>query len=132
MKFRVWNKIDKRYEPWKQYLLNTEGKLFYNDPLFGFIEMDDNHYKIEYASTYTDRDNTLLYEGDIYDTSNDGADGCDTWHFGENEPMVIEWDGEMFFNTPDPDCEPSIFTRKYIKIIGNINENPELLEVNNV
>lgn len=75
---------------------------------------------------FHDKRNTPIYEGDILATSNDGSDVCDTW---ESEIMgPVEWDEHSagFIGLPDR-SEESIYDSRYVTVIGNIYETPELL-----
>jgi hypothetical protein len=73
-----------------------------------------------------DKNGKEIYEGDILATSNDGSDGCDEW---DSEIMgVVEWDecSAGFVGVPER-SEESIYDSRYVTVIGNIYENPELL-----
>lgn len=74
-----------------------------------------------------DKDGDMMYEGDIWSTSFEGDDEVDAW-----EPIIIGpilWNADtgMFNRLPTND-EDSIYNVKYAKVVGNVFENPELIE----
>jgi uncharacterized phage protein (TIGR01671 family) len=73
-----------------------------------------------------DRYGKEIYEGDILATSNDGADGADEW---DQEVMPsVSWHAGHACYEGLPDCEDddSIYATRYVEVIGNVYENPEL------
>lgn len=81
-------------------------------------------------TSFIDKWGKNIYENDFWSSSNDGKDGCDVW---DNEVgiFLITWDDTSceFKRLPDSD-ENSIFNLKYVEIVGNKFENPELVKEN--
>jgi len=82
-----------------------------------------------------DKNGVEIYEGDIVATLNDGSDGCDDWldcEHGYAKVTITTKHGVVFsdnildFNWKW-DRENLIYALRYIKVVGNIYENPELL-----
>ena len=69
-----------------------------------------------------DKNNRKIFEGDIVKTS----------HGGSTYYAKIEWDDGSFWVTNHDIQMPNYInevSRTYLEIIGNIHDNPELLEV---
>lgn len=113
-KFRVWIVEDGIY-----FYLNPNGiltgKLKHDDGSFTELTAEFQ-YSVEYDDCFEqctglmDKNGKLIYEGDILETSE------------SDDPQyeIVEWGTQEWIpnNIPYCDCE----------IIGNIHENPELLE----
>ena len=119
IKFRAWNgeAISESFKPWS-LIPSREGGLM---DLHGFSVMwvGSGWEWMQYTGL-KDRTGKEIYEGDIvnieYDTVNEiGEDSTD---YKEN--VVVEWEYELL-------CQIE-YDNKGIEIIGNIYENPELLE----
>ena len=76
-----------------------------------------------------DKNGEMLFEGDIWTTENDGLDGCDKWFKGDFGNFIIGWDDKVagFINFPDDENKSTVYSVKYAIKIGNIYDNPELL-----
>lgn len=116
-KFRAWDSIAKEYI-FDSYALY---ELFVNDI--------DNSYQVEQCTGLKDKNGKLIYEGDILATSpNSQSYGCYKVFFQKDECSfkVISCDGSHDYAIP-----LNVLTEKNdFQIIGNIHENPELLEDN--
>ena len=69
----------------------------------------------------TDKNGTRIFEGDIVKTS----------HGGSTYYAKIEWDDGSFWVTNHDIQMPSYISevsKTYLEVIGNIHDNPELLE----
>lgn len=115
-KFRFWNKSRKIMET------------FNNSPLtFGGLLLGKNdNYKILSCTGLKDKNGKLIYEGDIVE-----------FNFDTDEiKAVVSWDDKeligFYLNTTDYFKDKYVtdydFYKNDYEVIGNIYENPELLE----
>ena len=102
-KFRAWDSIAKEYI-FDSYALY---ELFVNDI--------DNSYQVEQCTGLKDKNGKLIYEGDIVD------DGEQYTKIIFDKSCFCYDDGSGFYDDLD-------FYYTHCKVIGNIHENPELLE----
>ena len=104
-KFRAWDSIAKEYI-FDSYALY---ELFVNDI--------DNSYQVEQCSGLKDKNGKLIYEGDIV-----------TGFFNNNK---VIWDkGSFCVDDGSGVFDELTRSNEESTIIGNIHENPELLEDN--
>ncbi len=116
-KFRCWCKVEKKF---------TQYPEFPSPDLVGMISFQSypNRYIWQQSTSLLDKDKKEIYEGDI--VRHDRYDGI----------IIIDWD--KFYNgfcekfilkdrRMKPVLEPLCSDSK-LKIIGNIFENPELLD----
>ena len=103
-KFRAWDSIAKEYI-FDSYALY---ELFVNDI--------DNSYQVEQCTGLKDKNGKLIYEGDIVSVTQFYDDGPTD----KTSPCKVKYKYGRF-NIHDIN---SIF----LEVIGNIHENPELLE----
>ena len=113
--FRAWDSIAKEYI-FGSYALY---ELFVNDI--------DNSYQVEQCTGLKDKNGKLIYEGDILAVSPDSHPwDCYKvfWQDDECQLQAVSYDG------PDAYVEPlnELLEENNMEIIGNIYENPELLE----
>ena len=79
-----------------------------------------------------DKNGTLIYEGDIVKyTSKPSKTNPEKEPYTENFKVV--WDGISYVSqrANGVNCQNVAIEQKQLEVIGNIYENPELLEVNN-
>ncbi len=127
-RFRVWDEEEKK---WGEGLLNNgEGWLgvewFWDG---GGIDsrgntIGESRFTIEQCTGIRDKNGRLIYEGDILDGTEDGFE----------DKFVVRWNktfgGFALENTlPSGICLTTLIAATMMKILGNIHEHPELLEV---
>ena len=120
-KFRVWDKIKKRFYNGTNLNLNDYEEV-YSDPAgifftgLHFLQKDENQYIIQQYTGLNDKNGKEVYEGDIIRGMFDfGPAGF------KEEIIPINWDNESGYQ-----LEYCAITT--IEVIGNIFENPELLK----
>jgi len=124
-----------------------ETMVYGNEPLVGNVigaivgctdPLDDKEkeqYKIMQYTGLKDKNGTEIYFGDILGTSNNNSE-YDIWDYSEYGYTVAQEHahqlGVMYSNWA-MNCfsgDESVFAQEFVKIIGNIYENPELLSSN--
>ena len=120
LKFRVWDNVDKKYI--KTGVIKQEGYLakptMAND--FDLSPIDDGRYFVEQCTGLKDKNGDLIYEGDFVDVLPE----IDT-------TAVIEWSDDLARFTiiyENICCDFDNYYGYDLEIIGNIHENPELME----
>lgn len=125
MRFRVWSKTHKRYF-YDDFLIDSEGCLFENNR--GELKnISSNDWFVEYWTGLTDIDGNEIYEGDIIKfTIEIGTDcvGSSVEKLGK-----IVWD-ETYLQWQEYFIGCALLELDSIQIIGNIHQNPELLDNN--
>jgi len=123
IKFRVWDKILKRMLSWE----------WVHDNFFSRIFDYPNMIPMQYTGL-KDKNRKEIYERDIVTGSS-----LKDWRAGNGEREIIEWDNTrsrwdmVFYSIYGGEghlCKEEIFQdrAKFYEVIGNIYENPELLE----
>lgn len=115
LKFRVWNNFEKTYEDGERYYLAKNGTIVVQD---GYTMAQLAHPPtVEQYTGLKDKDGKEIYEGDIVDYNDDG-----------------DCIGYVVYNAPHYEIMEKIGYPCWLKggphqrVIGNIHENPELLE----
>lgn len=136
-RFRAWDKVCGRmlYNIQEAYdggcVEDKEGELIEDyigvccfASFFPYEGQKENHYIVEQCTGLKDKNGKLIYEGDIVDIFN--------WQHNKSQKGIVKY--------ADNDACFGIFVSKmcyiafsnideeYIEVIGNIHENPELLE----
>ena len=107
IKFRAWDKIAKRLVPWERMKGRTTGFTF-----------EDNNFEFQQFTGLTDKNGLLIYEGDILE--------FDYEPLGKFREQIQFIDSGFWIKRKDGiNFLPS---KEYREIIGNIYENPKLLE----
>lgn len=126
LKFRVWSKKQKTYNykhPFNSYgyfYIDQYGILFsdYGNVVTPEVKQDD--FVIEQFTGLRDKNDHTIYEGDIVSE-----------HNGDLKGIVKQaWDGQWVIYWDNiPNGHSVLFEHLNLcEVIGNINENPELLE----
>ena len=128
IKFRIWSTENRRYE--RERLPNNVLKFGFD--LFElelFLDEDErDNYIFEQYTGIKDKNGKEIYEGDIvffftehFDKATGGFDGEDEHN------ATVEWFDSGFAFMDKIPYDPNI----ECEVIGNINENPELLGADN-
>lgn len=119
-KFRAWDKSFHKY--CENVIVSTINKeiTVYGRLVGGRTELIPNsHVELEQCTGLKDKYEKLIYEGDIVNI------------LPEEELAVISWDSDracVVFETEDCCYSFDNFFSYELEVIGNIHENPELLE----
>ncbi|MCG0674835.1 hypothetical protein IMAU20009_02726 [Lactiplantibacillus plantarum] len=123
IKFRAW---DNRYKEYiKNVMIDMCGKVYFDD---GVATQDDLDIHVDMSTGLTDVNGKEIYEGDIvhgYDQEPDRDDG----YIGSSVTDVVNfkygafWIGDSWYKV-------MVMTPPIVEVIGNVHENPELLEDN--
>ncbi len=117
IKFRAWDKINKKFHIWHPFNSKSEG----SDGHIMTLGMEDYDLIYQQFTGLLDKNGKEIYEGDILD---DGYN-IGVIEFG-NQVISHDWNGIGFFlKTREGEIEG--FYDKHGKIIGNIYQNPELI-----
>lgn len=128
IKFRAW---DKKRKEWYG-ASDPEITTFYGFHLFGectgfcYPSIEDlEHLEITQFTGLYDKNGKEVYEGDVVITNQPMYDEGNTYN------QVVFYNSAFIFKAIDNklDCVVYEYSSKFIKVIGNVFENPELLEV---
>lgn len=125
-RFRAWSrKTEEMFHNAEQTYDNLRGVL--NRGSFDEV-LADKDYIVEQCTGLKDKNGRLIYEGDILEVSHPE---------GEKETHAVEWCGDSDYPAFDlpylgqqVDCNGLSWALAEceVKVVGNIHENPELLE----
>lgn len=153
LKFRIWIKDEERYYDEldeESYLIMPNGNVIYtseaheqNDEWFRDTINATNNVIVEQYTGLKDKNGKEIYTGDIVEALIDGVWAIDnSLSFGK-----VKWKLEVIYNDirfmdvfrvigskSAPDRIYYLFDKELseLEVIGNIHENPELLEAKNV
>jgi uncharacterized phage protein (TIGR01671 family) len=120
MRFRAWDKFTKKM---------FDYDLIRNDELRD-LESDEHRIYMQFTGIY-DRNKKPIYEGDIVEMFREVSRGGDEHPY---KGYVKYWEGSYFLFEKNEVWVDGVFdwcvseSKYYRKVIGNIYENPELLE----
>lgn len=122
-KFRVWCKTNQEWEKDEICITNRGQYIITNtNPKFTRItNIDPQYHEINFCTGLKDKNGRLIYEGDI--VSDAQYKYVVEWSLNNGYFVRKPWIEQLFTYRIDIGC-----TKNTI-VIGNIYENPELLEV---
>ena len=131
IEFRVWDNQEKVYLNKKDIAIDNLGNVFVfegcndNDADLWHVRIlvdpDNERYIIEQSTGLKDKNGTEIYEGDVIKVERDGIIDRVEWIHGG-------FGLEPRYNSPFYPRLGNVELREKIEVIGNIHENPELLE----
>lgn len=118
LKFRVWSEEDREYRTDLNVFRLVEGKIFCTSPSYS---LEGDRFDIEQYTMLRDKNGKEIYEGDIV-----------SYDYGFGTYIVTYRRYDASFVLEDDDREEILNLvlsgHPFYKVIGNIHENPELLE----
>ena len=121
LKFRAWAEGDMHFMP-------LEG-LYGMTRFFGFLDTCVDNPKIMQFTGLLDKNGVEIYEGDIVDYAYTGCTGIE---FSYVRPIECQSDGGFRMGGAQIQSNPHMVIsgafNKYVTVIGNIHETPELLK----
>src|SRR5690625_4837204 len=130
IKFRAWEE-DVEFMNYSVCITTTENKSYYEvSEGFGLIEVNPEHV-MQYTGL-KDKNGTEIYEGDIVTSELYKAEGVAFECFFDEKECMFKLRPFMFKNNDrkigNKDLTLQMSSVKDKEVIGNIYENPELLE----
>ena len=120
-KFRAWDNWRKRMSVVDRIYIDTEGVRLYDD--FGEYWRDFRDVKLMQSTGLKDKNDKEIFEGDILDYK--GRKALVRWH-GSYASFIYRFVDEL--QNRNTEWKPLYLAYMKCEIIGNIYENPELLE----
>lgn len=124
LEFRAWWKDTKRFLDCDEWYMTCSGAKYLH---YAAMPYKDDNFIIEQSTGLKDKNGEMIYEGDIVLDCYDGDDA-----------FIVEWDKDTAsFILTDTEhilnvSFDNFYPDKDLEIIGNIHENKELLETQNV
>ena len=113
-KFRAWDKEQGKYVDDDDLCFDTGGTW---DSVYDLLKFENRFYTIEQCTGLKDKNGKLIYEGDIVDD-------------GEQYTKIIFEKSCFCYDSGNGYYDDLAFYHTHCEIVGNIHENPELLEDN--
>ena len=140
-KFRVWNKARQCFMTEKEIFICGNGELVLIDEALSRTWVKDNpNYKVSFCTGRKDKNGKLIYDGDLLKPLSEDDERVEVvWNeekarFG----LMIQWTDYCYWNglyeetkTGRDYYELDDYYAEDFAVIGNVYENPELLEVKN-
>lgn len=128
--YRVWDNQEKTYSD-KAFSIDQLGICYVQDEDGYWEEIDDSRFIVEFETGLTDKNGKEICEGDIVNVHNSdmlhdhnkffGDKALVKCSLGKGGAFIIQnWYGERILDWDIP--------LRFVEVIGNIHENPELLE----
>lgn len=126
-RFRLWDAELQTY-----FFSNDDGSLQFDiEKVLDGLTVHEGEV-LEQCTGLKDKNGRLIYEGDILATSNKDT-RYDLWEPEDWGYSAIYWNEKnlcfsgtkWFIDGPE---EESVFNAEFVEVVGNIHENPELLE----
>ena len=118
-KFRVWSKVNNRYED-DHLKLTQDGylRVFHDGYKY---DPEDEGYTIEQCTGLKDRNGKLIYEGDVVRTKEYGREvgGVNVWDY---DTFTVKFD-ECRFCIDNDSRSFGLSARSKVEIIGNIHDD---------
>lgn len=130
IKYRVWDKERKTYEEpiLDGYVLTQGGVLFGSSVLDDWMtEINEDSVVLEQYTGLKDAEDVEIYEGDIIRIDNGGIEKVEFGRQAEEEDFgaFYTYLGYNFFLGWSYESPEDLYK---IEVIGNVHQNPELLE----
>lgn len=131
-RYRAWDKRYKYYcyDVQDVYDSAPSGSSWCSGAFSSFL--NDEYYDLEQCTGLKDKNGKLIFEGDILSTSNTNHK-YDVWEKEDFGYAAVVWNKEKAcFRGSNWTWErigaESIYCLNFVEVVGNIHENPELLE----
>jgi len=127
IKFRFWCKMTNCYsKPQNGCMVGADGEWYANDEMGIVIKLFKEHYVVEQYAGLKDKNGKEIYEGDILWEE----PKCVHQRERPRRHSVVVWHNNGWRRScynGKYEVHPELCVRE-LKVIGNIHENPELLE----